>query len=110
LMFRKYLEETRPKLAGENRTQAFIIGQRKEPMTAEDITKHIRRNYDVYTPRKVNCMTIRQSVITNLINAENDLGIVQVFAGHKYPSATEKYKQAQLEELKRAVLKYHPLK
>jgi len=36
--------------------------------------------------------------------------IVQVFAGHKYPSATEKYRQDDVEELKRAVLKYHPLK
>src|SRR5690606_29111295 len=69
LLFRKYLEETRPKLVRENRTQAFLIGQRKEPMTAGDITKHIRRNYDVYRPRKVNALTIRQSVITNLLKA-----------------------------------------
>lgn len=39
-----YLEETRPKLSGENRTQAFIIGQRNGPMTVRDITKHIKRN------------------------------------------------------------------
>jgi integrase/recombinase XerD len=32
-----------------------------------------------------------------------------VFAGHKYPSAKEKYNQAQLEKLKAAVQKYHPL-
>jgi integrase/recombinase XerD len=35
---------------------------------------------------------------------------VQVFAGHKKPSATEKYRQSNLEALKQAVDKYHPLK
>lgn len=46
----------------------------------------------------------------SLLKAGNDLRVVQVFAGHKNLSATEKYKQAQLKELKRAVLNYHPLK
>nr|WP_245189383.1 tyrosine-type recombinase/integrase [Lunatimonas salinarum] len=79
-------------------------------MTAEDITKHIRRNDDVYRPRKVNALTIRQSVIANLLKRGKDLRVVQVFAGHKNPSATEKYKQAQLEELKAAVQRHHPLR
>lgn len=35
--------------------------------------------------------------------------VVQVFAGHKYPSATEKYRQTNVEELKKEVQKYHPL-
>ncbi|WP_178371552.1 hypothetical protein [Cyclobacterium lianum] len=48
-------------------------------------------------------------MVSNLLKAGQDLRIVQVFAGHKYPSATEKYKQAQVEELKRAVQKHHPL-
>lgn len=65
-------------------------------MTAGDITKHIRRNYAVYRPRKVNALTIRQSVIANLLKRDNDLRIVQVFGGHKYPSAKEKYKQTNL--------------
>jgi hypothetical protein len=33
--------------------------------------------------KSTNCQTIRQSVITNLLKAGNDLRIVQVFAGHK---------------------------
>lgn len=101
--------EGQAKLVQENKTKAFIIGHRKEPMTAEDITKHIRRNYAIFTPRKLNALTIRQSVITNLLKQNHDLRVVQVFAGHKYPSATEKYKQAQLEELKKQIQKYHPL-
>lgn len=110
LMFKNYLEEIRPKLLQENETKSFIIGQRKEPMTAEDITKHIKRNYAIYKPRNVNAMTIRQSVITNLLKQNNDLRIVQSFAGHKYPSTTEKYKQSNVEALQTALQIYHPIK
>jgi len=49
-------------------------------------------------------------VIANLLKQGHDLRVVQTFAGHKYPSATEKYKQDDLEALKQEVLKYHPLK
>jgi integrase/recombinase XerD len=110
LLFKKYLEEIRVKLIQENETKSFIIGQRKEPMTAEDITKHIKRNYTIYKPRKVNALTIRQSVITNLLKQNNDLRIVQSFAGHKYPSTTERYKQSNVEALQTALQIYHPIK
>jgi integrase/recombinase XerD len=114
LLFKKYLEEIRPSLIQEKESNAFIIGQRKEPMTAEDITKHIKRNYnpDSYQdkPRNVNALTIRQSVITNLLKSGHDLRVVQVFAGHKYPSTTEKYKQTNIEALQTALQIYHPIK
>ena len=110
LLFKKYEEEIRPKLIKENTTTCFIIGQRKEPMSAEDITKHIKRHYNIYQPRNVTAMTIRQSVITNLLKQNNDLRIVQSFAGHKYPSTTERYKQSNVDALKTAIEKHHPIK
>lgn len=110
LLFKKYLEEIRVKLVAENQTKSFIIGHRKEPMTAEDITKHIKRNYNIYRPRKVNAMSIRQSVIANLLKQNNDLRIVQSFAGHKYPSTTERYKETNVVALQSALQKYHPYK
>lgn len=110
LLFKKYLEEVRVKLVGDNSTNSFIIGMRKTPMVAEDITKHIIRNYNIYLPRRINALTIRQSVITNLLKQNNDLRIVQTFAGHKYPSTTERYKQNNVEELKTAIQSYHPFK
>ena len=110
LMFKNYLEETRIKLLQENTSTSLIIGQRKEPMTAEDITKHIKRNYNIYKPRNVNAMTIRQSVITNLLKQHNDLRIVQSFAGHKYLSTTERYKQTNVKALQSALQIYHPIK
>jgi len=111
MLLHQYTNETRPKLNRDPKEEKLLIGKTGNPMPSEDITKHIKRSFKgIYSPRKVNCQTIRQSVITNLLKAGNDLRIVQVFAGHKYPSATEKYKQTGTEALKTAIQQYHPLK
>jgi integrase/recombinase XerD len=110
-LFKNYIEDIRLKLLRENESNLFMIGQRKTPMVAEDITKHIKRGYGkFYLPRNVNAQTIRQSVITNLLKQNNDLRLVQAFAGHKYPSTTEKYKQSNVTQLKLALETHHPFK
>ena len=110
-LFQQYQREIRPMLLKGNPTDILLIGHRGNPMTTEDISKHVIRSFKgLYAPRKVNCQTIRQSVITQLLKAGNDLRIVQVFAGHKNPSTTEKYKQRDVEALKGAIQNYHPLK
>jgi integrase/recombinase XerD len=120
MLFYQYIFEIRPKLVVQpqhavahaaSQTEVLIIGHRGQPMKAEEITKHIKRSYsNQFKERKVNAQTIRQSVITNLLKAGNDLRIVQTFAGHKYPSTTERYKQTNVEALKSAVNIYHPIK
>jgi integrase/recombinase XerD len=110
LLFHQYIHEIRPKLLQQTESNVLLIGIRSGIMTGEDITKHIKRSFKgLYPNRKVNAQTIRQSVITNLLKQGHDLSLVQNFAGHKYPSTTEKYKQNEIETLKAAVNKYHPL-
>ena len=110
-LFQQYQSEVRPKLLKGSPTDSLLIGHRGNPMTTEDISKHVIRSFKgLYAPRKVNCQTIRQSVLTQLLKAGNDLRVVQVFAGHKNPSTTEKYKQSDVEALKGAIQNYHPLK
>jgi len=113
MLFYRYIYESRNRLL-ENKEAAghvFLVGHRGEPMKAEDITKHITRSCkDKFKGRRVNAQTIRQSVISNLLKAGNDLRVVQAFAGHKYPSTTERYKQSNVDELKNAVNNYHPMK
>ena len=111
MLFHQYINEIRPKLLKGKTHEKLLIGQRGEPMAAEDITKHIMRSYKEYFEgRRVTAMTIRQSVITNLLKQGNDLRIVQTFAGHKYPDTTERYKQTNVEALKTAVNQYHPIR
>jgi integrase/recombinase XerD len=111
MVLHEYIEQARKELVKQQTEESLLIGSRGEPMKGEDITKHITRSFKGrFRGRTVNCQTIRQSVITNLLKAGNDLRIVQVFAGHKYPSTTEKYKQTSVEALKTAIQNYHPMR
>lgn len=51
---------------------------------------------------------IRQSVITEWLK-DKDLRTVQYMAGHRYVSSTERYRESNLEELKEALIKHHPM-
>jgi integrase/recombinase XerD len=115
LLFQEYLASTRSNLLKSNESDCFLIGERGNAMTGEDITKHAKRigktkPFGKNDNRKINVMTIRQSVITNLLKQNNDLRIVQTFAGHKYPSTTERYRQSNVEALQSAINQYHPMK
>lgn len=104
----KYLQEDRPNLLKES-TTILIISKLGTAEKGEGIHYLTETQKHLFKPRKLNPVTIRQSVITNLLKQGKDLRIVQAFAGHKTPSTTEKYKQTQVEQLKNQILKYHPL-
>jgi len=111
MILHEYLTAIRPKLIKSPSESFLLMGARSTHLKAEDITKHIKRSFKGrFKDRKVNCQTIRQSVLTNLLKAGNDLRIVQVFAGHKTPSTTEKYKQSDTEALKAAIERFHPMR
>ncbi len=109
LLFHQYIHEIRTKLFKGKTSNALLIGTQGRLMKADDIAKHVIRSFkELYPGRRVNAQTIRQSVIANLLKQGHDLSLVQGFAGHKYPSSTERYRQNEVETLKAAVDKYHP--
>lgn len=59
-------------------------------------------------PKVKHPMQIRQSVITEWLKEKN-LRTVQYMAGHRYVSSTERYQTSNLEDLKDALNKHHPL-
>lgn len=103
LLFFAYLRDIRPRLLKGGTSDWLLLGLRGKPMTAADIVKHVLRHYPVSAQR------IRQSVIANKLKAGEGLAAVQVFAGHKYPSSTERYRQTGDGELAAAVAAYHPM-
>jgi integrase/recombinase XerD len=108
MLFYKYIHEVRIKTIREN-TDQLILNLRGGKMTTDSINYLVETFKPLFPDRNLNAKTIRQSVITNLLKQKKDLRVVQVFAGHKKPSSTERYRQTGLEELKAAVMKYHPL-
>ena len=108
MMFYKYIHQIRQKLIKTD-TDKLIINLRGAPETGEGINYLIETFKTKYPDRNLNAQTIRQSVISNLLKSGKGLREVQYFAGHKKISSTEKYRQTGLEELKAAIMKYHPL-
>jgi integrase/recombinase XerD len=88
----------------------FLLGLRGEALRESTISSLMIKNYQIFTNRKVNCLSIRQSVITNLLKQGHDLALVQSFAGHKHPDSTQKYQQQKVNELQQALNQYHPFK
>ena len=108
LIFYTYITQIRPKLTQSN-IPNLVITKTGKAENGEGINNLIYSFKSLFPGKILNPLTIRQSVISNLLNETKDLRKAQLFAGHKYPSSTEKYKQNNIEELKAEILKYHPL-
>jgi len=109
MLFYKYLNEVRAKLVKDATNKTFLINLRGSPITSEDVQYLIETMQNRFPGRKLSPQTIRMSVIRNMLKAGGDLRVVQVFAGHKKISSTERYQPSASEALKTAVNKYHPL-
>ena len=69
---------------------------------------HLKYALRKLNPKYKHSMQIRQSVITEWLKEKN-LRTVQYMAGHRYVSSTERYQTSNLEDLKEALNKHHPL-
>jgi integrase/recombinase XerD len=108
MLFYNYIHEARPKLLRTG-TDRLVLTLRGSAENGEGINYLIETFKPLFTERNLNARTLRQSVITNMLREGKDLRVVQVFAGHKKISSTEKYRQSGLEELQKAIEKHHPL-
>jgi site-specific recombinase XerD len=109
MLFHQYIETIRPYLLEKHKieTDLFLISARAEALQAKGINSLINQNkkhQDKMSPQKM-----RQSVIANLLKQNNDIRMVQAFAGHKRIGTTESYKQSGLEALKASIEQLHPL-
>ena len=103
LLFYTYLENRKAT------TNYFLTNKLNSPITGDDIN-YLIATYQKQFTKKLTTITIRQSVITNLLTKGNDLRIVQEFAGHKQLDTTEKYKQTGIKALQNAIERNHPIK
>ena len=106
LDLQEYLLLIRPKL--QNKSDRLFTG-RNDIENLKNTLLHLGHALRKINPKVKHAMQIRQSVITGWLK-EKDLRTVQYMAGHRYVSSTERYRESNLEELKEALLKYHPQK
>lgn len=110
LLLYEFINQDRNKLKTvRNDENALLLGKLGTPIRKEDVD-YLITTYQKQSKKKLTATTIRQSVIANLLTKNNDLRIVQHFAGHKSPDTTEKYRQTGLNALKTAIDKLHPIK
>lgn len=112
LLLYEYINSYRTKLV-THRTQNnhLLLSKLGTPTTSDDI-HYLLTTYPKaeFLNKTITTVTIRQSVITNLLAQNNDLRKVQYFAGHKSLDTTEKYKETGLNALQTAIDKLHPIK
>jgi len=90
------------------KTRPLFQGRTKEGGLKNTLL-HLNHALRRITPKVKHAAQIRQSVITEWLKT-TDIRTVQYWAGHRYVSSTERYQTGNLEELKTALLRYHPLR
>lgn len=111
MLFYKYLLEARPRLLAVSglATAHFMISVRGLPEEKSGISYLVETFQHYFPGRKLTTVTIRQSVVANLLKEGKDIRIVQEFAGHHCLGTTKKYRENGLDELQSVVQKFHPL-
>lgn len=110
LLLYEFINQDRNKLKTvRNDENALLLGKLGTPITSDDI-HYLISTYQKEFAKNLTTITIRQSVITNLLAKGNDLRMVQEFAGHKHLDTTEKYRQTGIKALQNAIDKHHPIK
>jgi len=107
----KYLDDSRPFLIRkELPTNKLIITKLGKPETVDGIHAMIEPLKAMFPEKKLHPKSIRASVISNWLNDRKiDLEDVQLMAGHKWPSSTERYQRADIDQQRRLINEFHPL-
>lgn len=108
LLLYNYLEKDRGGLLKRPDETALLLNQYGERVMAHSISRMINEGRP--GSEQLQPIKIRQSVIANLLKKENDIRVVQVFAGHKKAGTTAQYSQDELQALQSAINQYHPLR
>jgi integrase/recombinase XerD len=112
LLLHEYINLHRKELITfRTKNDFLLLSKLGTPTTSDDISYLLSTyNQKVFGGKTLTTVTIRQSVIANLLAKNNDLRVVQEFAGHKHLDTTEKYKETGLQTLQIAIEKLHPIK
>ncbi|MCX6232929.1 MAG: site-specific integrase [Bacteroidetes bacterium] len=106
----RYINETRKKLIS-TKTDRLLVGKLGTPVTVDDVNYMVSTYKSLFPDRNLNALTIRMSVISNWLNEKRlPLEQVQLMAGHRWISATIRYRYTPLEEQREMINKFHPLR
>ncbi len=107
----KYINEIRPQiLREETPTEVLILGKLGTEMRGDDMHYLVSTFKGLFPDRNLTTVTIRQSVISNWLNEKKlPLEQVQLLAGHKWISSTERYRCTDVQQQRELINKFYPL-
>lgn len=95
-------------LAKGGKSDKLIMSTGRSPGIKEmvcDLNKALRKKY----PRYKNLLHVRSSVISLWMEQKNIIE-VQYMAGHNSITSTERYKRVSMQDLRKALDQFHPLR
>jgi integrase/recombinase XerD len=106
----RYIKEVRKELLATDTNLLMISSRTGLPITIDDISTLTQSCKPMFPDRNMTPITIRQSVISNWLNEKRlPLEQVQIMAGHKWISSTERYRHSNLTEQRELMNKWFPL-
>jgi site-specific recombinase XerD len=108
-IFESYINESRKELL-KIESDKLIVGSRGTAVSKDLVHYLVSTFKPLFPDRNLTPETIRQSVISNWINERRfPLEQVQLMAGHRWISTTERYRQTPADEKRLIINRLHPL-
>jgi integrase/recombinase XerD len=106
---KKYVEESRPRLAHNKNETALFLNARGERLTRQGFWQKIKEYAkSAGLDAKVSPHTLRHSFATHMLSGGADLRSVQELLGHANISTTQVYTHLTTEHIRRTYEKAHP--
>jgi len=105
----RYIDESRPELAGEGAARHLFLTRRGKGMTRQAFWYRLR-HYAIKSGvnKPLSPHTLRHAFATHLLNHGADLRVVQMLLGHSDLSTTQIYTHVARERLKDLHALHHP--
>ena len=106
---RRYIEETRPKLARDKNEKALFLNARGERLTRQGFWQKLKEYAkSAGLDAQISPHTLRHSFATHMLSGGADLRSVQELLGHANISTTQVYTHLTTEHVRRTYDKSHP--
>jgi integrase/recombinase XerD len=108
-MVKKYISESRPKLAHNKKDEALFLNARGERLTRQGFWQKLKEYArSAGLDAQISPHTLRHSFATHMLSGGADLRSVQELLGHANISTTQVYTHLTTEHVRRAYEKSHP--